>query len=257
MENTYLSALHGMEGLFDNIEDLLKNFHRKEYAMAFSQFYKDHAAVLGALEQGYVNAIEKEMYLSNMADAVVSAATKYLEGFKKREIDNEKINLNLCMVAYIVPAILKNKGTSSEIFVDLLLDRWKEQFPESNLTAGTFEEIDAGFHRKWCYITTAVCQNSGKADDCYELTLLRDYRDGYLSSLEQGEELVREYYDVAPTIVKRINRMKEKESIYQGIYQDYIYPCITMIENGKLEECRDLYTKMVRDLQEEYFYTAN
>ena len=27
-----------------------------------------------------------------------------------------------------------------------------------------------------------------------------------------------------------------------------------MIEEGKNEECKDLYIKMVRDLQKEYFY---
>ena len=40
MENTYLTALHGMEDVFDNMDQLLDRFHKKYYMDAFSQFYE-------------------------------------------------------------------------------------------------------------------------------------------------------------------------------------------------------------------------
>ena len=127
-------------------------------------------------------------------------------------------------------------------------------FPKSNLQAADYEFIEKGFHKKFCYITTAVCETFQKPDDCYELTLLRNYRDQYLAALPEGEEIIRAYYDVAPTIVKHINRQKNAGEIYRDIWSDYLSPCIHMIEEGKNEECKDLYIKMVRDLQKEYFY---
>ena len=61
---------------------------------------------------------------------------------------------------------------------------------------GDLEQADAGSIRSdiprtraekavlkrgiFCYITTAVCRSMDKADNCYELTTLREYRDGYL-----------------------------------------------------------------------------
>ena len=31
MENTYLTALHGMEGVFEHMDPLLERFHKKFY----------------------------------------------------------------------------------------------------------------------------------------------------------------------------------------------------------------------------------
>lgn len=70
---------------------------------------------------------------------------------------------------------------------------------------------------------------------------------------ENGESIVQEYYNLAPTIVKHINKDKNRDKIYAGIWDRYLSPCITLIENGKNEECKELYIHMVRDLQKKYF----
>lgn len=41
-----------------------------------------------------------------------------------------------------------------------------------------------------CYITTAVCGSFGKSDDCYELTMFRDFRDSWLRRQEDGKEII-------------------------------------------------------------------
>ncbi len=70
---------------------------------------------------------------------------------------------------------------------------------------------------------------------------------------EEGEEIVQEYYNLAPTIVKHINKKKDSKKIYADIWSDYLSPCISLIEEGKNEECQELYVKMVRGLQKLYF----
>ncbi|MDY3250661.1 MAG: CFI-box-CTERM domain-containing protein, partial [Candidatus Choladocola sp.] len=137
---------------------------------------------------------------------------------------------------------------------DKLVAGWKKQFPKTNIQAEEFQFIEKGFHKKFCYITTAVCETFGKSDDCYELTTLRDYRDNYLASLPEGEELIRMYYDVAPTIVKHINQKSDSGEIYRSIWDTYLAPCISMIEHHQLEDCRSHYEDMVHTLQKEYFY---
>ena len=67
-----------------------------------------------------------------------------------------------------------------------------------------------------------------------------------------GEELIQEYYNLAPTIVKHIGKKPERKEIYAGIWETYLKPCMRMIEEGKNEECKDLYIRMVRDLQKKY-----
>ena len=69
-------------------------------------------------------------------------------------------------------------------------------------------------------------------DDCYELNLLRDYRDRYLAADRKGEALIEEYYNVAPTIVNRINKEENAGEIYENIYQEYLQKCVHLIEQG-------------------------
>ena len=104
----------------------------------------------------------------------------------------------------------------------------------------------------FCYITTAVCRSLDKPDDCCELTALRKYRDEYLLMSDGGRKLVEEYYNIAPTIVKRINKEKDAGEIYRGIWQDYLSPCIRLIEEDRNEECREVYSRMVRRLESDY-----
>lgn len=255
-ENTYLTALHGMEQVIPDAGQFVSMFSKKSYGSAFEKYYEAHAATYQAVETGYKNAIDKTQYLFNMAQAAVApavSAVNKLPGRSKRE--KELMDSNLCMVVYVLPGILYFKGECSGPLTDEILRQWKEQFPKTNLSAAPFEEIESGFHKKWCYITTAVCETFGKPDDCYELTVLRNYRDTYLQNQPGGEEAIREYYDVAPTTVKRINRQPDRKKIYRSIWETYLNPCLTMIENDEKESCKELYMEMVRTLQERYFYT--
>lgn len=255
MGNVYLTALHGMPKLLE-IDKAMDNFKKGRYSGAFEEYYRNNLSTFEALEEGYRNAIDKEQYLINMAEELSAAAAGKVNAEKKRtKKDSAMMEMNLRMVVYVFPAIKKYKGDSSEPVIEAILKSWKQQFPESKISAASFEEIESGFHKKWCYITTAVCETFHKPDDCYELTLLRNYRDGYLTAQPDGPEVIREYYDVAPTIVKRINRMDNREEIYRDIWDTYLNPCISMIENHQMEECKDLYIKMIRTLQETYFYT--
>jgi len=103
-----------------------------------------------------------------------------------------------------------------------------------------------------CFITTAVCGSLGKSDDCYELTLLRNFRDIWLSKQDTGGELIKEYYAVAPAIVEAIDKLKDKNDIYAMIYEKYIQPCISFIKSGKETECMNLYRDMVNTLKQVY-----
>lgn len=99
-----------------------------------------------------------------------------------------------------------------------------------------------------CFITTAVCDNFGKADDCYELTMFRSFRDNWLANQPEGESLINEYYRIAPNIVNKINQLRNAKEIYQQIWNEYLQPCLLFIENGKYLECESKYVEMVHKL---------
>lgn len=244
-----------MPKLLDCCEDPMIYFKKKTYPDAFKRMYQENFVTLDAVEKGFNMVIDKDTFLENMANALTSyAAQKVNDCKKKRDKEAKTMDLNMTMAVFVLPMILEYKGNSSRILVDKVIASWKKEFPKSNLQAADFEYIEKGFHKKFCYITTAVCDTFGKADSCYELTVLRDYRDHYLASLPDGEALIQKYYDVAPTIVKHINQSDDANEVYQAIWSTYLQPCISMIENQKMEDCRALYEEMVYTLRDKYFY---
>lgn len=104
-----------------------------------------------------------------------------------------------------------------------------------------------------CFITTAVCQNFGKADDCCELTAFRNFRDGWLMNQSDGKNLIAEYYDTAPKIVAKIDSLANAAEIYKSIWEKYLKPCLKFIEGGDNLSCKNKYIEMVENLKKKFF----
>ena len=103
-----------------------------------------------------------------------------------------------------------------------------------------------------CFITTAVCDSFGKADDCYELTAFRNFRDNWIVNQSDGKNLIAEYYDVAPKIVEKINSLSNSAEIYKNIWRDYLSACLKFIEVGENSKCKRIYIDMVNTLKEKF-----
>lgn len=128
----------------------------------------------------------------------------------------------------------------------------------------TYNSSDAYYHTpsapkkksSLCFITTAVCKYFNKPDDCYELTTLRSFRDNWLANQPDGQALIAEYYSIAPLIVTALGSSPEKDSIYLHLWNDYIEPCIKLIELGANDTCKKLYIDMVNELKEKFIYNS-
>ena len=103
-----------------------------------------------------------------------------------------------------------------------------------------------------CFITTATCMTNGLGDDCYELTLLRWFRDEILLTSDQWKNDVHTYYDIAPRIVAAISQHKNNKEIYKSIYVLHLQPAIKAIENREYELAHRLYKEMVNNLQHRF-----
>ena len=228
-------------------------FRKKHYASDMEEMLEKHSAFL----QETIEQCEKS---EEMRDFVVSCIPEYalsrlreISSKRKRELAAFDYNLN--MVAYFLPLLGEMESEIKEEFIRDITETWNKQIPDAKIAFSSYENIKKGFRRSvFCYITTAVCRSLGRPDDCYELNTLRDYRDSYLLSTDEGREIVQEYYNIAPTIVKRIDKKAEADEIYENIWKTYLSPCITMIENGENEKCRDLYSSMVMKLEARYLY---
>lgn len=242
---------NGLTAVFEETMDC--KFRKKHYASDMEEMLKKYTAFLqDMMEQCEKSEEIMEFVIPCIPEYALSRLQK-ISSKRKRELTAFDYNLN--MVAYFLPLLGEMESEKKEDLIKAITERWNKQIPDAKIAYTSYENIKKGFRRSvFCYITTAVCRSLGRPDDCYELNTLRDYRDSYLLSSDEGREMVQEYYNIAPTIVKRIDKKAEADKIYKDIWNTYLSPCITMIENGENEKCRDLYSSMVRKLEAQYLY---
>ena len=84
-------------------------------------------------------------------------------------------------------------------------------------------------------------------DNCYELSVLRWFRDKFVSKSDKEH-----YYEIAPTIVENIEQMENNEYIFNHIYDTIIVPCVKAIEMGDFEFAYKRYKSSILCLEEEF-----
>ena len=100
-----------------------------------------------------------------------------------------------------------------------------------------------------CYLTSVCMKHFQNEfdDNCYELTVLRWFRDNYVS-----KEDIELYYKVAPTIVQNIDALDDNEQIYNYIYSHIVEACVKAIENGDYDFAYSRYKSSVLALNEQF-----
>jgi len=96
-----------------------------------------------------------------------------------------------------------------------------------------------------CFITTAAVEIMGLGDKDDVLETLRRYRDEYMCNHHEGRNLVLEYYEIAPRIVKAIDESDNPIEIYTELYYKYILKAKEQIDVNLNEEAMETYRAMV------------
>jgi hypothetical protein len=96
----------------------------------------------------------------------------------------------------------------------------------------------------FCFLTTAIVEKRGEADDGPTLSKLRNFRDTYMSSDPKMAENIKEYYNVAPKIVASI---PEDHEDWDWIGQQ-VDKSVEHIDANEMGEAYDVYSNMVSRL---------
>ncbi len=244
---------HVLQAITDHlgIDKLVTN---SEYADAFARYQKSCEETFRQLD----SAVRAGAYtVEDAAVFFLDRLEQHWQEDKRRKmrksvmLDTDKF----VIAVFLVPMVRELKLSVSEPYCEALQKNWCARHPKSPFYLGTYDEMTAGFQKKLlglCFITTAICTQEGKPDDCEELTAFRAFRDGYLTSCPDGPALIEEYYDIAPGIVLHIELDRNKEKIYRDLRKTYLQPCYEDLQNGRLPQCKARYTKMVRDLERKY-----
>ncbi len=258
------TALDQISALLEQADLRIAEFKRDTYEESFQKHLEDNAAVwnqLNAIGDSGLSPEEMERERACVADYIALKAEELLAGAKNRTgREKLQLTLNLYMVSYFLPAIVAYQrrcgGREEDIrkLTDAICGRWAVSF-KNHIQTSDYESIREGFKQKLCFVTTAVCQGLQKPQDCREVMIMKQYRDQYLLSLEDGAALVHAYYDIAPTIVKRIAKEASPEDKYLYLWERYLKKCVELAEQRRNEQCREVYETMMEELREEYLIT--
>lgn len=215
---------------------------------AFETYETGCAPVIQELNSGVRPERQTEL-LDRAAEAMLDELAASWTG--KNDMEDEKVILAI----FFVPMVRKLQLPVSEEFVTPPSEKVGRTVPEIPVLSGRlrvhFRRLPQKIPRS-VLLTTAVCQELGKPDDCAELTAFRAFRDGYLAAQPDGEALIREYYNIAPGIVTCINTCSDRHASYERIREQYLTPCYEDLLAGRNADCKTRYVQMVRDLEREY-----
>ena len=115
-------------------------------------------------------------------------------------------------------------------------------------TNGSTEHTDVK-----CFLTTACMKYFQKKfdDNCYELIVLRWFRDNFVS-----KEDIEHYYEIAPIIVETINKEEKNDIIYDYIYENIVDYCVEQIEQHNYDAAYRRYKNSILILEEQFAKTA-
>lgn len=251
-EGAMEEAKTGLSEVIRNCDNPMQDFKKDKYEGKFEDYYARHRTLFESMQLVYEEAEDPGSALKELAGHLAAEARAALDAIKSKGRRNQQqMDYNFLLSVYLIPSMLKYPASFSEPFTDCLVETWNREFETSIGKAG-YAEISGGFRKKLCYITTAVCENLGEGEACRELAILKGFRDHYLEATPEGHALVEEYYNIAPTIVKRMNRQPEHEKLYRELYEDYLLPCVCEIERQEYEACKARYQKMVLELKARY-----
>lgn len=118
-----------------------------------------------------------------------------------------------------------------------LNENWERT--DNNRDTGTQEKSSGS----GCYLTSACMKFFQETfdDNCYELTVLRWFRDNFVT-----KEDIEHYYEVAPIIVDAIEKDEKKELVYNYIYENVVSYCVEEIEKGNYDSAYSRYKSSVQ-----------
>lgn len=240
-----------------NYAEKVRAFKKNTYPELFQGHKEENFAFYHAVKLvlSAASPEESDSICHRIADAFIAEQKQTSAELPKKNAKYAaQMDKNMFLVIYVLPAIKDLQLDKADRLAEVICEDWRKAFKDSNIAPADFASINGGFKRKLCYVTTAVCRNLNKGEDCETLRLIKDFRDGYLSSTEDGQALIEEYYDIAPTLVKRIDKDLLAQEKYLYLWNTYLLPCVAYIKSGLQENCRETYCSMMEELKSEYMY---
>lgn len=123
---------------------------------------------------------------------------------------------------------------------------------QSDSDSDSGDSSSGGSSGSGCFVSTACVAAAGLSDNCHELTVLRSFRDGYVTTLPNGPNLIREYYALAPRVLTALQLSPYANEELGRLYAGLVLPAVALIERHEPRKAFDLYRSSIIDLRSRF-----
>ena len=107
------------------------------------------------------------------------------------------------------------------------------------------------------YIMTAYSIIKKIPFDNYNMIVLINLRDKYMTKNDAGIEFLSEYNSIGPFIALKLLKDMYRTDIVDNLEEKYINPAVELTINGNLKEAQETYIEMFDSLKIRYGYEEN
>lgn len=139
--------LEQVEGMFDNMGDMLKKLKKKTYEQRMKEFRAKNGSYLQEMTKYMEAAEDKEAAAQAVADSFIGHVTaRFAENGKIKS--RTQADMNFMMIYFVFPAILLTEHEDAVLLADAICSTWGSSFKASKIGYTTYEHLYESFREK-------------------------------------------------------------------------------------------------------------
>ncbi len=134
--------------IFEDMPRMFRKLKKETYEVYFSEFTDSNEHFFIEMIEKIDSDEDKDGVSIKLSEDFVNAIHDKFKNKKDIVPKSLQANLNVFMVYYVFPMILKCEGQSNNLLADKILESWRNRFIDSNISFAPYEEIRDNFRDK-------------------------------------------------------------------------------------------------------------
>ena len=135
--------------MFDNQKEMMKHLKKKSYEQNMKEFFGKNQRYFTEMNEYMDGAEDKEKAAKELGECFVDAVEKEFAKGKKGKIASPvQADLNMFMIYYVFPAILKTGHADCKVLADGLCNAWRENFKGGQIGYTDYDTLYNSFREK-------------------------------------------------------------------------------------------------------------
>ena len=138
--------LNQVETMFDDMEKMIKKLKKKQYEENMENFMAAYEAYFLEMET-YMSENDSQTAAKEISQVFVDAVKERYE-VKGKIKGYVQADLNLFMIYYVFPTILKRDHEHAKLLADTLCETWGSSFKDSKIGYTDYDSLYKSFREK-------------------------------------------------------------------------------------------------------------